>query len=131
MVLHMYKILNQLAPNDLSLQFHPTHRRGICCKIPPLVKNCKLKHQTAYDESFAVSGPKLWNLIPKTIKEKPTLDSFKAALTKFIMTVPDNPPVPGIASQNSLVHLLASNTTSWDGDDAVPGGLEDDTRRMS
>ena len=82
-----------------------------------------------YDESFSVYGAKLWNLIPPKIKSRFTLDSFKAALTKFIMKVSDNPPVPGISSQNSLLHLLASNT-AWSTGDEVDGVLED-VRRMS
>ena len=130
-LIHMYKIINNLAPNDLSLKFCETSRRGICCKIPPLVKHCKLKHQTMFDESFAVYGGRLWNLLPPVIKSKRTLDSFKAALTKYIMSVPDNPPVPGIASQNSLLHLLASNTTAWNTGDANVDGVLEDDRRMS
>ena len=129
-IIHIYKVLNHLAPNDLPLQFHETTRRGICIKIPPLVKNCKPKFQKLYDESFTVTGAKLWNLIPKGIKAKCSMDSFKAALTKFIMMVPDNPPVPGIASQNSLLHLLAYNTTAWNSGDDTVGGV-DANRRMS
>ena len=129
-LIHIFKIINNLAPNDLSMKFYETPRRGLCCKIPPLVKQCKLKHQTMLDESFTVFGARLWNLLPPKIKSKRTLDSFKAALTKFIMTVPDNPPVPGIASQNSLLHLLASNTTAWNPGVNVDGVLEDN-RRMS
>ena len=131
-IIHMFKIKNNLAPNDLSLQFYETSRRGTCCKVPPLVRSCKPKFQKMFDSSFSVNGAKLWNLIPKKIKSKRSLDAFKAALTKYIMTVPDNPPVPGIASQNSLLHLLASYNTAWNsGDDTDYGGLEDDTRRMS
>ena len=128
-LIHIYKIINNLAPNDISLKFYHTSRRGICCKITPLVKPCKPKHQTMYDESFSVYGAKLWNLIPPKIKSRSTLDSFKAALTKFIMKVSDNPPVPGISSQNSLLHLLASNT-AWSTGEEVDGVLED-VRRMS
>ena len=130
-IIHIYKILNNLAPNDLLLQFYETSRRGTCCKVPPLIKNCKSKFQKMYDDSFTVTGAKLWNLIPKKIKLKSSLDSFKGALTKFIMQIPDHPPVPGIASQNSLLHLLATNTTAWNsGDESTVGGLEE-RRRMS
>ena len=131
-LIHIYKILNHQAPNDLALQFYETSRRGTCCKIPPLVKNCKPKFQKMYDESFTVTGAKMWNLLPKSVKAKSSMDSFKSALTKFIMTVPDNPPVPGIASQNSLLYLLANNTTAWNpGDITLYGGLEVEARRMS
>ena len=79
-----------------------------------------------YDHSFAVTGAKLWNLVPINIKLKKSLGSFKAALTKFIMTIPDHPPVTGIPSQNSLLHILA---TTWNpGDGSTVGGLEDKSR---
>ena len=52
-------------------------------------------------------------MVPRAIKQKDTLDSFKSALTKFIMLPPDKPPVPGIASENSLLQLLASDRATW------------------
>ena len=131
-IIHIFKILNQLAPNDLQLIFYETGRRGICCKVPPLVKNSKSRFQSLYDDSFAVTGARLWNLIPKIIKRKDSPESFKSALTKHIMLIPDHPPVPGISSQNSLLHLLASDTTTWNtGDDDTVGGLDEERSRMS
>ena len=105
-----------MAPNDINMQFQQTHRRGmcsLCCRVPLLIKNCKAKHQRQYDDSFHVVGARLWNLVPRAIKQKDTLDSFKSALTKFIMLPPDKPPVPGIASENSLLQLLASDRATW------------------
>ena len=123
-IIHVFKILHDLAPNDIGLQFHQTTRRGVCCKVPPLVKNSKHKYQRKYDESFHVFGAKLFNLIPKQIKKKKSLDSFKASLTKFILLPPDHPPVPGIASENSLLQLLASERAPWreQCDEILPGG---------
>ena len=72
-IIHVYKILHELAPNDISMQFHQTSRRGICCKVPGLVKNCRQRFQTMYDNSFAVTGSKLWNLVPANIKLKQSL----------------------------------------------------------
>ena len=112
-IIHVYKIYKGLAPNDIGLQFYESTRRGICCKVPPLVKNCKQQHQSKYDDSFHVFGAKLFNLVPKIIKKKKTMESFKASLTKFILLPPDHPPVPGIASENSLLTLLASQRAPW------------------
>ena len=107
-IIHVFKIINNMAPNDLDMKFHHSPRRGILCKLPPLVKKSKLKYQNQYDMSFPIIGGKLWNLLPKAIKLKTSLESFKTALTKFILQVPDQPPVPGIASDNSLLTLLVS-----------------------
>ena len=105
-IIHVFKIYNQLAPNDLKMSFFFNERRGICCNIPPIVKSSKQKYQSQYDSSFRVTGAKLWNLLPKAIKNKPTLESFKAALTKYITSLPDQPPIPGQPNDNSLITQL-------------------------
>ena len=104
----MFKLLHGLAPNDIGLEFHTSPRRGVCCIVPPLVRGSKPKIQRLYDNSFKVVGAKIWNLLPSTIRKKTTLDSFKASLTKYLLLLQDNPPVPGISSANSLLTVLAA-----------------------
>ena len=104
-ILHVFKILHSLAPNDINMEFYQNERQGIMCKLPNLVKNAKLKFQTLYDNSFHVTGAKLRNKLPKEIKQKKSLDTFKNALTKFIMLFPDHPPVHGLSSSNSLLDI--------------------------
>ena len=96
------------ADDDLQFKFYESVRYGIHCKIPPIVKNSSAKAQSLYDESFRIKGAKLFNIIPKSIKQKPTLSSFKSSLTKFLLTIEDHPPVPGFASQNSLLFKLVN-----------------------
>jgi ribonuclease P/MRP protein subunit RPP40 len=91
-LIHVYKILHDLAPNDLQMQFYGTARRGTCCRVPPLVKNSKPKYQRQYDHSFRVIGAKLWNLLPKSVKVKETLGSYKCCLSN--------------SSHSSLITLL-------------------------
>ena len=60
------------------------------------------------------------------------MESFKSALTKLVMQLPDKPPIPGVASENSLIHLLAYNRAA--GRDVDDGGLEasdEDVHQMS
>ena len=94
--------------------FYSTKRRGKCCKVPPLTKNSKTKFQRQYDQSFHVNGARLWNSIPKRVKQKKSFATFKAALTKLTLQLPDNPPIPGIASENSLIQLLARRAAGPD-----------------
>ena len=112
-VIHIFKILHDMAPNDLNMEFYESNRRGNICKLPPLVRNAKAKYQTKYDQSFRVLGAKLWNLLPKQVKVKKSLDSFKTAVTTFITQFPDRPPVPGITSDNSLLTLLVPGRSTW------------------
>ena len=79
----VYKILNGLAPNDIGIEFMETNRRGIQAQVPKLTKNTAIKYQSQYDSSFAVRGPQLWNRIPANITYKPSLESFKSALSTW------------------------------------------------
>ena len=106
-IIQIYKIFKHLTPNDLQLEFYDSRRHGTCCKIPPLSKSCTPKIQRLYDNSFRIAGAKLWNHIPATIRRKPTLGSFKSALTKHLLLLQDYPPVSGISSANSILDLPA------------------------
>ena len=102
--------MNALTSNDLNIEFHYSSRRGILARIPPLIRNSSQKVKTLYDSSFAVSGPKLWNLIPKSVKECVSLTVFKSSLDHFHKDFPDRPPVAGYIVQNDNSLLDWSNT---------------------
>ena len=101
----VYKILHNVCPNDIGLEFINSERRGIQAKIPIMTKEAKMKNQSLYDASFAVRGPKLWNRIPAKITMKPTFESFKSSLTAWLFTLPDRPPIQGLSSKNSILDL--------------------------
>lgn len=75
------------------MEFAHSGRRGIQAKVPKINKEAKLRYRSQYDASFAVRGPMLWNRIPAHITTKTTLDSFKCALTTWIYSLPDRPPI--------------------------------------
>ena len=123
-ILQVYTIFKGLTPNDLQLEFTEATRRGPCCKIPPLVKTCSSGTQTKLDASFRVQGAKLWNKIPRVIRCKPTLSSFKSALTRYLLLLQDCPPVPGISSANSILDVLPGDLQLETVED--DGGREDE-----
>ena len=102
-ILHLFKILTNSAPNDLNISFYNHPRRGVCAKVPPLTTSAKAKFQTQYDSSFVVFAPRLWNSLPNSIRSLDTFPRFKAALTRYMLSLPDEPPVYGIPSSNSLL----------------------------
>ena len=104
-IVTVYKILHNMSPNDLGLEFVETNRRGIQAKVPKINKSTAAKYQTLYDSSFAVRGPQLWNKVPANITIKPSLESFKSALTAWLCKLPDNPPIQGCYNRNSLLDL--------------------------
>ena len=92
-------------PNDLNLQFTFHDRRGICANVKPL-SNYSGKSQTLYDNSFAIMGPRLWNLVPKQIQFINTsVEDFKCKLSQFLDLFPDQPPTSGYSriNNNSLL----------------------------
>ena len=109
-IIHVWKILHGLAPNDIDIIFYQHIRLGTRCRIPPIKKTASALAKSIYDKSFAVLGPKLWNIIPPNITSAPSLESFKSRLTSHLRSkYPDLPPVPGYTTPNSN-SLLEWNT---------------------
>ena len=102
-ILHLFKILNNTAPNDLNITFTTSERRGILIMVPTLSRIAKPRFQSLYDSSFAVFTSRLWNSLPKRIRQEESFEKFKAALTRHLLSIPDKPPITGAASSNSLL----------------------------
>ena len=99
--IHMWKLLHKLVPNDLNVEFYHRERLGWRARIPVLFKRSRQSSSTIFDASFAVNGPKLWNLLPKSANSATTLDSFKVHLGAFLESVPDCPPTTGYTAANA------------------------------
>ena len=99
-MLHMWKILHGLSPNDLNIKFSDPSRFGIKAHVPSLMRSSSQRNQSLYDNSFAVIGPRLWNILPNHLHHMADLKQFKHALTEFLNTFPDTPPVSGYSCAN-------------------------------
>ena len=68
-----------------------------------------MKINSSFDNFYKVKGAKLWNCIPKNLKMKTSLASFKDGLDSFLFGIPDFPPGCGssTANNNSLLDWLA------------------------
>ena len=114
--------MNDLAPNDIGMEFKQHPRFGNRAVIPSLYKNAQRSVSTAYDNSFGVRGAKLFNLLPKAVNQITELNSLKAALGDFLSTFPDTPPVRGYVAVNgnSLLEWGANQHSAV----GVKGGCE-------
>ena len=75
----VYKVINGLSPNYLDhLCRKPTRRYDSVNLIVPFARI------DLYKTSFSFSGSLLWNSIPKDIRNKPSLPSFKKALKRHM-----------------------------------------------
>ena len=80
----MWKILNNVSPNDINIKFRPTGRLGVQAVVPSLVSTSSAANQSIYDRSFAVFGPWLWNVIPREIAVFSSAVQFKSSLTGWM-----------------------------------------------
>ena len=97
-IIHVFKVLQGISPNDTNIKFTYNDRRGIQAVMPPLYRHASSKAQQRYDTSFSVMGPRLWNLLPKSTTLQTTLVSFKSSLQKFLDATPDKPPTNSLLS---------------------------------
>ena len=100
-ILHMWKILRGQTRNDLNIQFVARPRLGNLAIIPSSRKCSSAANQSLFDNSFAVKGPKLWNAMPYNLNIIQDLERFKDQLTKFLLSLPDMPPIRGYTPPNS------------------------------
>ena len=112
-IITVWKIMNDLHPNHLKLDFYDTPRFGTKCRRP-ISKAKRLHTRTLYHNSFASKGPALFNTIPRKVREKETLSSFKSALDNHLKTIPDAPPISGypFLNGNSILEWSGSGHRS-------------------
>ena len=94
-IIYLYKIKEKLVPNISNthgLQFYTSRRHGCMCKIPtyPLHHN---KAVVARNASFALTASKIWNILPKRIRDISGLSIgvFKRRLDGTLVLYPDEP----------------------------------------
>ena len=96
--IYIWKIMQGLAPNEISLTWHYSDRLGIKMKIPAHKQSRVLK------DTLAVIGPRLWNTLPKNATLKQSLPELKTSIEDFFSRFPDRPPVKGYpVSKNSIL----------------------------
>ena len=116
-IIHMFKIRMNLTSNDLNIQFATSPRRGILAILPQFPKQAAARNITLFESSFAVNGPLLWNILPPDVRLHTKLEPFKISLSKFLDTVPDEPPVTGyVTSHYNSLRRLRKEGGSRNGD---------------
>ena len=90
-----------------------TLRHGQKAVVPSIAKSSSQRNQALHDNSFAVTGPRLWNVIPTHMHTIEDPMQFKAALTNFVKSFPDEPPAPGYSRRNG------NSLLDWSGDKTV------------
>ena len=108
-IVHVWKMINGLAPNDIDMKFRTHNRLGIKSTLPPVNNKAQASVRTDYENSFKIKAARLWNLLPKCINTITTLEEFKVGLGGYLKKIPDTPPATGYTAVNSNSLLDWSN----------------------
>ena len=82
----VFKCFNDTAPSYLSRHVIPykQERYGLRSQNDPTKLVEKRTRTTFGDRSFSSFGPRIWNSLPRDLRESGTLESFKAKLKTFL-----------------------------------------------
>ena len=95
-IFYIWKIIEQKAPNCGVEVAAENERLGRRCLIPSLQRNGRTAIQTLREQTFQVEGARLFNCIPKKLREVHSMDDFKEGLDLWLATVPDEPRMGGL-----------------------------------
>lgn len=98
-IITMHKMALGLTKNFLNLSFYDTKRFGKRCRVKLSKASGHIK--TVRNNYFTAIGPTLYNAVPKHVKVKTTMTSFKTSLDKWLQNIPDEPPLPNYNCINS------------------------------
>ena len=121
-VIYIWKILENYAPNCGVKLAKENPRLGRKCQVPSLLPQGRMSIQTLREQSFQTNGVRLFNSIPKEIREiRIHQDEFKEALEIYLSTIPDQPRIGSLVPQatdqwtgrqsNSLLAWATTNHT--------------------
>ena len=71
-----------------------SERRGRMAAVPPTTGSWS-RMISIREASFHIEGPKLFNSMPKVVRDCSTFDEMKVMLDLFLATLPDQPKLPG------------------------------------
>ena len=93
-IIYVWKILEGLVPNCGVESTQDNTRLGRKVIIPSLSRNGRQAIQTLRESSFQINGARLFNCIPKNVREiRQCQDEFKEALDNYLSTIPDQPRI--------------------------------------
>lgn len=92
-IFYVWKIIENKVPNCGIVVNNENERLGRRCKIPNLEKNGRKAIQTLREQSLQINGARLFNCLPKRIREIHITEDFKEQLDLWLATVPDQPRI--------------------------------------
>ena len=106
-IIFLWKVAQGLVQGYKS-SFYQSDRRGRLMALAPLSNQAPSSVRKARESSLQVRGAKLFNIIPREIRDTSTgtPEMFKAKLDEWLSRVPDQPTIPDrlrAATSNSIL----------------------------
>eukprot|EP00116_Pleurobrachia_bachei_P018121 sb/3478383/ len=99
MIIHLWKVYHDFAPNHTTRpvedSFKVHGRKGLEAKFPDLHTSAQGSAETLRENYFSVRAVKLFNRMPKEVRERETFEELKVNLGYFLDGIPNHPPVIG------------------------------------
>ena len=91
----VYKCIHGLAPEYLSDMITRRQPKEKEVRLDDDLTYLEKRHDITTQKAFSVCGPKVWNKLPKSLREVPSLENFKKMLKTHLFTIayPDSDPV--------------------------------------
>ena len=101
-------MLEDLVPKYKDLKRRNGGRNGHSFRLPLLSRTASTRLKTIRDDSFFVHSVKLFNSLPRNIRDLKgcTKEKFKVELDKFLLKILDAPLIPGYTASS----LVGSNS---------------------
>ena len=82
----MYKILNDLAPQNLNdFKYVSDVQSRVTRSYSSNMFYLPSHRTTIFRRSFTYHGPKVWNILPDNIRNSPSLFSFKKSAKNYFL----------------------------------------------
>ena len=108
MILYLFKIIHGHVPNP-GISHKYSQRRGKIIITPPVKSSKPTAAATLYHNSFNRRASRIFNSLPRNIRNLPSDTSpelIKKKLDEFLITIPDEPRLPGYFPTNSAASNL-------------------------
>ena len=92
-------------------------RLGRWVEVPRLLPGGRRAVQTMREQSFQINGARLFNCLPKHVRNISNKDDFKAALDQHLSSVPDQPRMGGLApvAVDQVSGRMSNSLLAWSG----------------
>ena len=115
--IYVWKCLEGRVPACGVTAAATNERLGRRAAVPRLLPGGRMAIQTLREQSFQINGTRLFNCLPRSVRNISNQDDFKAALDQHLARVPDQPRMGGLAPEavDQVSGRMSNGLLAWSG----------------